>query len=307
MVSLKDNSVFCGILIVVECIVWGLGNPLTKIGLEVMPAFYCIAMRFILAFLLFMLFFGKYMLKKIRKAFIKPCLIIGIFTAISFISCSLAFKYTLATTAGFLISLAIVFTPFLSYCIAKKRIEKENLLVITIVVLGLYCLCGGGSGFHFGLGELLAIISSVSMACMLEFSARYLLEIDPLLVCTVQSGVTGIICFFFALGFEEFPGWSGIPPIGWGVIIYLAVGCTFLAYILQNVSLRNLSATYVALIFCSEPIFTAIFSYGLLGETLTYKGLIGSGFIFVGIVLASVLPLLKIKYKRKRRVLPHTK
>jgi drug/metabolite transporter (DMT)-like permease len=78
--------------------------------------------------------------------------------------------------------------------------------------------------------------------------------------------------------------------MGWGIILYLAVGCTCVAYLFQNISLRKVPATYVSLIFCSEPIFTAIASYFLLDELLSISGFIGAALIMAGIVYAALLP-----------------
>ena len=94
----------------------------------------------------------------------------------------------------------------------------------------------------------------------------------------------------FTLVFEGVPDLSSIPPVGWGVIVYLAVGCTCIAYLFQNMALRHVPATFVALSFCSEPIFTAIASYFLLGEVLSGKGILGAVLILISIVMASLLP-----------------
>ena len=72
--------------------------------------------------------------------------------------------------------------------------------------------------------------------------------------------------------------------------MYLAVACTCIAYILQNIALRKVSATFVSLAFCTEPVFTAIASFFILGERLSLAGLAGAVLIAIGITLASVMP-----------------
>jgi drug/metabolite transporter (DMT)-like permease len=125
---------------------------------------------------------------------------------------------------------------------------------------------------------------------MLVFSSKYLQGNYPLTFSVMQTGFTGLFCIIFSLIFEDIPELMSIPPIGWWVILYLAVACTCIAYLFQNISLRHVQATYVALIFCSEPIFTAIASYFLLGEMLSGKGLIGAALIMGGIIRASLIP-----------------
>jgi drug/metabolite transporter (DMT)-like permease len=70
----------------------------------------------------------------------------------------------------------------------------------------------------------------------------------------------------------------------WMVIVYLAVGCTVMGYILQNTALEKVSAKTVALIQCLYPVMTAVFSYIILGEALSFAGIIGAGIILACVV-----------------------
>lgn len=278
-------------LLLLECLLWGIGNPVMKIGLEVVPPLFCLSVRYILAFLIFMPFLGKRVFANVTRKHLVPYLIISAFTAGAFITSAFALIYTTATNTGFLMSTAVIFTPFLSYIILKSQIDKKHIMPIIIVTAGLYLLCSGNGGsFAFGLGEFFALLCAISGAGMLVFSSKYLQKMDPLATTVMQTGFTGVFCVIFSLIFEDIPKLTEIPPVGWGAIIYLAIGCTCLAYLFQNIALRHVSATYVALAFCSEPIFTAIASYFLLGELLSVKGFIGAALIMASIVMASLMP-----------------
>lgn len=278
------------VLLILECLLWGIGNPVMKIGLGVIPPLFCLSVRYIIAFLIFMPFFAKRVFENMTKKHLVPYLIISAFTAASFITSAFALLFTTATNTGFLMSTAVIFTPFFSYFILKAKIDKKHILPIVIVTIGLSLLCSGNGGLAFGLGEVFALLCAITGACMLVFSSKYLQDMDPLTTSVMQTGFTGMFCLIFALLFEDIPNLTTIPPVGWGVIIYLAVGCTCLAYLFQNIALRHVPATFVALAFCSEPIFTAIASYYLLGEVLSVKGFIGAALIMVSIVAASLMP-----------------
>lgn len=286
----EKKTIFYAALLLMECLLWGVGNPIMKIGLEVVPPLYCLSLRYGLAFFLFMLFFGKRVITKMKTAYVKPYLIISAFTAASFVASAFSLMQTTATNSGFLMSTAVIFTPFLSYYILKSKIEMKHMIPIAVVVVGLYLLCSGGSAATFGWGEIFALLCALTGAAMLVFSSKYIRDMDPIVTTTMQTGFTGLFCLAFALPFEHFPGFTGIPAVGWAVILYLAVGCTCIAYLFQNISLRRVPATYVALIFCSEPIFTAVASYFMLGERLSTQGIVGSVLIMASIVLASLLP-----------------
>ena len=261
-----------------------------KIGMDVVPPLFCLSLRYALAFLIFLPFFGKRVIDNMTRIQVIPYLIISGFTAGAFVTCAYALMLTTATNTGFLMSTAAIFTPFFSYFVLNSKIDKANAVPIAIVTIGLYLLCSDGSGFSLGPGELFALLCAVCGALMLVFSSKYIHDNDPLTFSVMQTGFTGLFCIIAALLLEDIPKLSEIPLMGWGVIVYLAIGCTCVAYVLQNISLRHVPATYVAVAFCSEPIFTAIASFILLGETLALRGGIGAVLIMVSIVMASLMP-----------------
>lgn len=287
--SPKKTS-FYGSLVILQCLFWGIGNPVVKIGLETISPFYCTAIRFALAFGLFMLFFGKRIAAQFKKEYLLSCMIIGSFTAASFLFSTFSLMLTDATISGFLLAFSVVFTPILSFFLLKQKISRRFALIILLVVVGMYFLCGGGGEFVFGAGEIMALLSALSGAGMLIYSSKHVTDIGPIALSASQCAVTAVISFVCALLFEDATGLSQTSVTGWLCVLYLAVACSCIAYILQNIALRKVSATFVSLAFCTEPIFTAIASFFMLGERLTLGGLIGAALIAVGITMASLLP-----------------
>lgn len=286
----EKKASFYGGLVLLQCLIWGIGNPITKISVETIPPFYCMGIRFTLAFALFMLVFGKKIIPQLKKEYFSHCLVIGLFTAASFIFSTFALHLTDATIVGFLLAFSVVFTPVLSFFILKQKISGKLALIILLVVVGLYFLCANGGSFTFGIGELMALLSALAGAGMLIYSSRHVSDIGPLALSASQSAVTAAVSFFFAVIFEDVRDVSQAAPEGWAAVVYLAVGCTCVAYILQNIALRKVSATFVSLAFCTEPVFTAIASFFILGERLSPFGLAGAFLIAVGIAMASLLP-----------------
>jgi drug/metabolite transporter (DMT)-like permease len=62
---------------------------------------------------------------------------------------------------------------------------------------------------------------------------------------------------------------------GWLVVLYTAVICTALAFVVQTWSQAHMSATKVAVILTMEVVFAAIFALLFGGESLTIKALFG--------------------------------
>ncbi|MDL2298948.1 DMT family transporter [Synergistaceae bacterium OttesenSCG-928-D05] len=290
MLQGSRHTIFYGSLILLECVFWGVGNPVVKVTLGDITPFYCLTIRFFIAFSIYMLFFGKSFLQKFKREHIMPGAFVALFTALSYGSSNFAIKYTSSTTAGFLIALAVLFTPFLERTILGTKINKFFFIPIGIVLVGLYYFCGASGLFVFGKGEVIAVASSVFTAFMIVVSAKYLRGIDPVVISVLQTLFIAIYCLPLALILEDYPGITTISATAWKGILYLAVFSSCGAYLLQNIALSKLPSSYVSVLFCSEPIFTGAAAYFMLGETLSARGFFGAGLIMLSIVTASLIP-----------------
>jgi drug/metabolite transporter (DMT)-like permease len=76
--------------------------------------------------------------------------------------------------------------------------------------------------------------------------------------------------------------WLGASVEGWTVMILLGAIPTVGGYGFYNVSLSLLDASVANIIVSLEPLFTAVFAFFLLGETLTPVQLMGSALLLSG-------------------------
>lgn len=285
----RRNKIIYGSLCVLLCILWGAGNPIIKIGLFSIPPFLMLGMRFLLAFVLFLILFRKKVFAGIHRHTIKGLVLIGFLSAVTYIFATISLGITQATIAGFLMAVAVIFTPFLSYFFLKARTDRRLFPIIVLMIIGTYFLCGGGTDFSFGIGELLALISSVTLAMVMIFTSKHIEEVGPVTMSAMQTLIIGILSMAAAF-IAEYPfDLPAITNAGWMSLLYQAIFCSVITYLIQNVALKNLTAVFVSIVFCLEPLFTALFSMILLGEFLTAMGYAGGGMILVGLILASLL------------------
>lgn len=288
---IKNNTFFYGSLLLLECFFWGTGNPIIKIAMKDIMLFYGLTIRFAIAFMIFLALYGKRFVKEMRRQYLIPGIIISFFTTFVFATSYLALLNTSSTIAGFLMGMAVIFTPLLARFFLGTRINPILILPITLVIIGMYYLCGATGTFSFKAGEFYALLSSASCACMLVASSKYITnDVNPFVMSVMQTGMIALYCLPLALLFEEAPVLSSISFLDWLAILYLAAACSCAAYIIQNTALSKVPSTYVALIFCSEPLFTAIMSYFILGEVLNSRGFFGAVLITISIALASITP-----------------
>lgn len=209
--------------------------------------------------------------------------------ACSYISCGVALALTSATTVGFLISLPVVFTPFIAIFVLKQRYRFANLPIQIAILIGLYLLCCNGGAFIFGWGEVLGIVTSVTAAGAFVFGEKSLKNMDEITVSAVQTWTSFLLSLPFSIIFEGKMDIAAVTPSAWVVVLYLAILCTVVAFRLQNAALSKISSQAVAVILCSEPIFTALVSRIVLGEVMNLMGIAGGLIILICIIAANVM------------------
>jgi len=289
----NGNTLLYGGFILLQSVVYGFGNPLTKIAYESISALWCLTIRFALAFLLFMLFFGKRIVKSLRAARFADYFPAALCMTLAYTSCNLALARTSATNVGFLMSFSVVFAPILSAIVEKKRFRPAQIPLLAAVVAGLYLLCCNGHAFAFGAGEAIALVTAISVAGGLVFGERALKSLDAVTISATQAGMTAALNLVLALLLDDMSALAMVRPEAWGVVAYLAVFCTCFAYMMQNAALKHISASAVSLLQCTQPILTALISFLLLNERLTTMGLIGAGMIMLCIIAQNLLPQLR--------------
>ena len=277
----KKARILPSLLILLQSLLYGFGDPITKEAYQVMPVFSLLSVRYTIAFVILILLFGKRVAKNLRAVRVKDWLLPSICIGLTYILNNIALKLTAATSVAFLRSLSTVITPLMAFILFRDGFDRRHIVIQLAVVVGLYLLCGFGGLNGFGVGEILTLTGACFMAGALVFGSRSLKKIDPISLTTVQAGMSALLAFFSAMLFDGGIRIGQTTPKVWAIILYLALACTLTGYLLQNLALNKMPARSVSLIQCSCPVMTAVFSFFLLGERLTAVGIIGAGIILL--------------------------
>lgn len=144
--------------VVVQTVIFGLGNVITKFAYESATLLWCMVLRFDLALAAFALVFGSRMVRELRGAKLADWAPAAACLAVGYIACNLALDVTTATNVGFLVALPVVFALFIAQVVRRVRYLRAMIPFQVAVVGGLYLLCCNGGSFSFGAGVILVAV-----------------------------------------------------------------------------------------------------------------------------------------------------
>lgn len=274
-------------LIVLQSVLYGLGDPISKAAFETVPLFIMLSLRYSIALVVMLLVFGKQIIAGLRKSSWRDWIVPVLCMGGAYVANNVALLLTQATAVAFIRSLPTIIAPMLAFIVFGRLYNRKLVLMQFFVVVGLYMLCcgKGGLGNGFGFGEAFALLAAVLLACSLVFGEKSLDKVDPITLTALQTFASA----FMAIVGMAFAGEVQTKPMTlpvWGIIIYLAVLCTIAGYLLQNMALKNIQSHTVAVVQCLCPVMTAVFSWFILGEKLSLFGTAGAIMILLSLILA---------------------
>ena len=262
---------------------WGLAFVVMKDAIERQSVNSFLFSRFLLAVAV-MLLIKPRVLKAINRELLTKGFIAGLLLGSGYILQTLGLALTGAAITGFITGLYVVATPVLAALILKERITRFTWICVAIATVGLALL--SLKGWNLGFGEFLVFLCAVAFAAHIIALSHwsngldvYAMTIVQLATCALMTGVIS-----FAQGFE-----APTDTSGWLVIIYTAVICTAVAFVVQTWSQAHMTATKVAVILTMEVVFAALFAIVFGGETLTLRAGLGG----VLVMLAMFMIVLK--------------
>jgi drug/metabolite transporter (DMT)-like permease len=103
----------------------------------------------------------------------------------------------------------------------------------------------------------------------------YAMTVVQLAMCALLSGLASIP-----------EGYSAPPDTGvWAVVIFTAVVCTAVAFVVQTWSQAHMTTTKVAVILTMEVVFAAVFAMIFGGERLTLQASIGGMLVMLSMFI----------------------
>lgn len=278
-------------MIALVAIAWGSSYLLMKVGLDGIPPFCLIALRFGIAFLAVSLVFCRRVTRTTRQTLAGGALLgFALFAVFAFLLHGL--ETTTASNAGFLTSTTVVLVPVFHALLSRKLPERAVLAGILLTMTGIGLLTLQGS-FAFHTGDLLCLGGAAAYACHILLTDRLSKTQDGLLLGVWQLGFAALYGLAASCLFET----PALPQstAEWLAVLGLALLCSAFGFVVQPIAQKYTTPEHTGLLFALEPVFSALFAFLFLHETLSFRGYLGALLVLGGVVTASVLPSLQAK------------
>jgi drug/metabolite transporter (DMT)-like permease len=207
----------------------------------------------------------------------------------------LSFFKGLSLTSPISASVIMVSTPMivlvLSAIIIKERMRKRMVFGIILGLIGTAFLIlygkSVGNATNASLGNFLVFVNATSYGLYLVMVKKLM---DKYNAFTFVKWIY-LIGFIMVLPF----GWSEFEAVNWALMptdVYWKIGfvvvfSTFLTYLLNLLSMRELKPTTVAVFVYLQPVFATVFAISLGKDELTLVKIVSAILIFTGVYLVT--------------------
>lgn len=198
-----------------------------------------------------------------------------------------AFRYIPCGKVGFITALYMVLVPVISLIFFRKKARPVIWVAVCVGMVGLYFLClTPGEGFSVGRGELLTLACAFAFAAQILAVDRYVSKTNGVILSMGQFFVSGVLSAICALFFNS-PDLSSVIAAAptW---LYAGIMSCGVAFTFQILGQRYTEPAVASLLLSLESVFSVIFGWLILKQTLSARELVGCVVMFAAIILSQL-------------------
>jgi O-acetylserine/cysteine efflux transporter len=272
---------------------WSTSWVLIKFGLEDIPAISFAGLRYGVATLCLLPFLLKRenceCIRNLNKRDWSGLILLGVlWYAVSQGAQFLGLKVLPAMTVSLLLNMTPLMVSMLGVIMLHETPSKLQWIgmAINLTGVGLYFFPSAFENAQVaGIVAVLIGVFSNAFSSILGRGINRTKKIPVMVVTTISMGIGSILLLVTGAISQ------GIPVIslkGWGIILWLAILNTAIAFNLWNYTLRTITAMESSLINSTMLIQIALLAFFILGEKLSPQQWVGMAFAAVGVVLVQL-------------------
>ena len=229
---------------------------------------------------------------KIKKSDRKLFLMLALFEPFFyFLGESFGLTYVSATVCSVLIATIPVFATIGAWLIFKEKLKVINYAGIILSFMGvLVFILNTDGSLSFNIKGLLLLTLAVLSAVGYNLTLSHLIETyTPVYIVNVHNliGATLFLPLFLIFDFKHFIS----TPFTFNMfkpIIELSIFASCGAFILFAYSVKNMGITKANVFSNCIPVFTAFFSFILMGDKLTVQNIAGMAIVIAGLFMSQM-------------------
>lgn len=189
-----------------------------------------------------------------------------------------------AGKSGFITSLYIILVPIFGL-FTKKKVRPWVWGSVVLSLFGLYMLCGMGS-FSLNWGEGLTLLCAIAFTFHILFIDKMGDTVDGVRMSCMQFFTSGLLSLIVALIIED-PTWDSVR-LCWLPIAYTGIFSSGVGYTFQILGQNYTDPTSASLLMSLESVFSAVFGWLIIHQSLSWMELVGCGLVFAGVVISQL-------------------
>ena len=277
------------LLIIIATIIWGSSFVIVKDITNTVPPAWLLAARFTAAgAIMAVALLGRRKLY-FERSHVAFGLLFGLAMFLAYYLQTIGITDTTPGKNAFLTGTYCVIVPFLAWIMLKRKPNRYNVVAALLCIVGVGLISLDGD-FSIRFGDAMTLACAVFYALHIVLVSHFA-EGHDVYVLTMWQFI-GVAALSWTCGglFEPAPAWDALPWASWAQIAYLAVACTTVALLFQNIGQAHLPPASAALLLSLEAVFGVAFSVALGAEELTLRVVTGFALVFAAIVVSEVLP-----------------
>ena len=289
------------LIIFLPIIFWAFAFPFIKIGLEELSPINLTIMRLFIVCIIFLLLIMIIPRKfsPLQKKDIIPLFLLGFLGVVIYhLGLNYGELYISASAASLIIATIPIFTVIFAAIFLKEKITKKIAIGIPLSLTGVVIISLTSTSTNpFEITYISAagaILISALMGAGYTIMGKKLLQRYSALSLTVYAFLFGSLGLLPLLSPSLITEATSLSIRGWGAVLFLAVLPTVVGYVLWYVALEIKTASEISVFLYFIPVLSAIISYFLFKESITWL------FVFGGVLVIGGLIIVNIQYRNQR-------
>lgn len=278
------SPLFWKLILVAMAIMWGFSFYVMKDALDLVPPSMLLACRFLSsAFIMLALFFRR-IRRHLTARYLAIGLVMGVLMWAAYSMQTLGLVETTAGKNAFLTGTYCILVPFISYVLAREPLTRFNVGAAIICLAGIALVALDSVSVN--IGDILTLGGALFFAFQIAVASKFGRDMDVNVLTFWMFLAVGVLSACASAATEPSPAtvpWS-LSLVG--VLAFLAVFCTCVGLLMQNLALAHVPSSIGSLLLSLESPSGVFFSVVLASEMLSGRLIAGFALIFISIVFS---------------------